>query len=108
MQELIKSFKYIFDKKEEFIITTRYLSDLESKNSSPITTLEEVGLALKITRERVRQIEKKALLKLQSVWKHAVLSKKKILVFQPISPPYSSRSREVRELLKRLKAKLFL
>ena len=42
MQELIKSFKYIFDKKEEFIITTRYLSDLESKNSSPITTLEEV------------------------------------------------------------------
>ena len=106
MQELIKSFKYIFDKKEEFIITTRYLSDLESKNSSPITTLEEVGLALKITRERVRQIEKKALLKLQSVWKHVVpFEEKNIEFFQPISPPYSSRSREVNELVKTLESK---
>ena len=106
MQELIKSFKYIFDKKEEFIITTRYLSDLETKNSSPITTLEEVGLALKITRERVRQIEKKALLKLQSVWKHVVpFEEKNIEFFQPISPPYSSRSREVKELVKTLESK---
>ena len=109
MQELIKSFKYIFDKKEEFIITTRYLSDLESKNSSPITTLEEVGLALKITRERVRQIEKKALLKLQSVWKHVVpFEEKNIEFFQPISPPYSSRSREVNELVKTLESKGYL
>lgn len=103
MQELIKSFKYIFDKKEEFIITTRYLSDLESKNSSPIKSLEEVGLLLNITRERVRQIEKKALLKLQSVWKHAVpFDEKDIEFFKPISPPYTSRSKEVKELIKTL------
>ena len=103
MQELIKSFKYIFDKKEEFIITTRYLSDLKSKNSSPIKSLEEVGLPLNITRERVRQIEKKALLKLQSVWKQAVpFDEKDIEFFKPISPPYTSRSKEVKELIKTL------
>ena len=106
MQELIKSFKYIFDKKEEFIIRKRYLSDLGSKNSSPITTLEEVGLALEISRERVRQIEKKALLKLQSVWKQVVpFEEKNIDFFLPISPPYLSRSKEVKELVKTLESK---
>tara|TARA_B100001287_G_C22636738_1_gene507956 strand:- start:22 stop:1455 length:1434 start_codon:yes stop_codon:yes gene_type:complete len=106
MQELIQSFRYIFDKKEEFIITTRYLSDLGSKNNSPITSLEEVGLALKITRERVRQIEKKALLKLKSVWKHVVpFEEKNIDFFLPISPPYSSRSKEVKKLVKTLEGK---
>ena len=106
IQELIKSFKYIFDKKEEFIIRKRYLSDLGSKNSSPITTLEEVGLALEISRERVRQIEKKALLKLQSVWKQVVpFEEKNIDFFLPISPPYLSRSKEVKELVKTLESK---
>jgi len=103
MQELIKSLEHIFDKKEEFIIRNRYLSDFESKNSSPVKTLEEVGLALKITRERVRQIEKKALLKLQSVWKHVVpFGEKNIEFFEPISPPYTNRANEVKELIKTL------
>ena len=106
MQELIKSFKHIFDKKEEFIIRNRYLSDLESKNSSPVKSLEELGLALNITRERVRQIEKKALLKLQSVWKHVVpFDEKNIEFFEPISPPYISRSKEVKELVKTLESR---
>ena len=103
MQELIKSFKHIFDQKEEFIIRNRYLSDLESKSISPVKTLEEAGLSLNITRERVRQIEKKALLKLQSVWKHVVpFDEKNIEFFEPISPPYTSRSKEVKELIKTL------
>ena len=79
---------------------------MEAKNSSPITTLEEVGLALEISRERVRQIEKKALLKLQSVWKQVVpFEEKNIDFFLPISPPYLSRSKEVKELVKTLESK---
>lgn len=106
MQELIKSFKYIFDEREEFIITNRYLSGLGSKNSSHVNTLEEVGLALQITRERVRQIEKKALLKLQSIFNHVIpFEEKSIEFFLPLSPPYSSRSSEVKKLVKTLESK---
>lgn len=114
MQELIKSFKYIFDEREEFIIRKRYLSDLGSKNSSPITTLDEVGLALKITRERVRQIEKKALLKLESIWTHIVpFDEEKFEglssnFFDSISPTYSYRSKEVKKLVIELEKKGYL
>ena len=114
MQELIKSFKYILDEREEFIIRKRYLSDLGSKNSSPITTLDEVGLALKITRERVRQIEKKALLKLESIWTHIVpFDEEKFEglssnFFDSISPTYSYRSKEVKKLVIELEKKGYL
>ncbi len=114
MQELIKSFKYIFDEREEFIIRKRYLSDLGSINSSPITTLDEVGSALKITRERVRQIEKKALLKLESIWTYIIpFDEKKFEghssnFFDSISPTYSYRSKEVKKLIIELEKKGYI
>ncbi len=63
-EEILKDKLYIalnvLNTKEKEIISERYLSE------SP-KTLEEIGDQYKITRERVRQIEKKALLKMQKV-----------------------------------------
>jgi len=63
-EEILKDKLYIalnvLNTKEKEIISERYLSETPK-------TLEEIGDQYKITRERVRQIEKKALLKMQKV-----------------------------------------
>ena len=56
---LVKEIFSILKDKEKFIIQERYLYG---------KTLESIGLALKVTRERIRQIESKALRKIKKIY----------------------------------------
>lgn len=59
-QELLEELLEILSKRERDILKLRY-----GLNGEKIYTLEEIGEIYKITRERVRQLEKKALKKLK-------------------------------------------
>ena len=112
--DLDKCINYVLGEKENFIIRNRYLSNFDRTNNSSIRTLEEVANQLSLTRERVRQIEKKALLKLESIWKYIIpFDKEKFEglssnFFDSISPTYSHRSKEVKKLIIELEQKGYL
>lgn len=60
VQELINSLLIVLSEKEKFIIENRF-----SLNENPRLTLESIGKKYSVTRERIRQIEKNALKKLE-------------------------------------------
>lgn len=60
VQELINSLLIVLSEKEKFIVENRF-----SLNESPRLTLEKIGAKYNVTRERIRQIEKNALRKLE-------------------------------------------
>lgn len=60
VQELINSLLIVLNEKEKFIIENRF-----SLNEHPRLTLESIGQKYSVTRERIRQIEKNALRKLE-------------------------------------------
>lgn len=110
-EEMSKSIDFVLDENESFIIRNRYLFNLGVSSNFPVETLEEVATKLSLTRERIRQIEKIAILKLQSIWTYIIpfnLEKfegASSSFFDSISPPYSHRSQEVNKLVKELKRK---
>ena len=110
-EDLNNCLKYILEEKEEFIIRNRYLYNLDNATNSSVKTLEEVAIQLSLTRERIRQIEKKALLKLKSIWTHVVPFDKynfegsASTFFETITPTYTNRSKEVRKLVNELERK---
>ena len=107
-EDLNKCINYILEEKEEFIIRNRYLYNLGNTTNSSVKTLEEVAIQLSLTRERVRQIEKKALLKLKSIWTYVVpfdeynFEGSSSTFFKTITPTYTNRSKEVRKLVNEL------
>jgi hypothetical protein len=60
VQELVNSLLIVLSEKEKFIIENRF-----SLNENPRLTLESIGKKYSVTRERIRQIEKNALKKLE-------------------------------------------
>jgi hypothetical protein len=60
VQDLINSLLIVLSDKEKFIIENRF-----SLNEHPRMTLEKIGEKYNVTRERIRQIEKNALRKLE-------------------------------------------
>jgi hypothetical protein len=60
VQELVNSLLIVLSEKEKFIIENRF-----SLNENPRLTLENIGKKYSVTRERIRQIEKNALKKLE-------------------------------------------
>ena len=60
VQELVNSLLIVLSDKEKFIIENRF-----SLNEHPRLTLESIGKKYNVTRERIRQIEKNALRKLE-------------------------------------------
>src|SRR3989338_11635427 len=60
LRELVNNLLIVLSPKEKQIIEQRF-----SLNSSPRATLEKIGKDFGVTRERIRQIEKNALRKLQ-------------------------------------------
>jgi len=111
--EINKSIEYVLEENESFIIKNRYLFNLEENTHSPAKTLEEVATKLSLTRERTRQIEKIALLKLKSIWTYIVpfnlenFESNSSSFFDSISPVYLNRSSDVKKLVVDLKNKGF-
>ena len=60
VQDLINGLMIVLSDKEKFIIENRF-----SLNDKPKLTLENIGQHFSVTRERIRQIEKNALKKLE-------------------------------------------
>lgn len=60
VQELVNNLLIVLSEKEKFIIENRF-----SLNDHPRLTLETIGQKYNVTRERIRQIEKNALRKLE-------------------------------------------
>ena len=60
VQDLINGLMIVLSEKEKFIIENRF-----SLNNKPKLTLENIGQHYSVTRERIRQIEKNALKKLE-------------------------------------------
>lgn len=60
VQELVNNLLIVLSEKEKFIIENRF-----SLNENPRLTLESIGKKYNVTRERIRQIEKNALKKLE-------------------------------------------
>lgn len=60
VQELVNNLLIVLSEKEKFIIENRF-----SLNDKPRMTLETIGQKYNVTRERIRQIEKNALRKLE-------------------------------------------
>ena len=58
--EIIKKCLSLLNEREKFIIESRF-----GLNGDKRETLESIGRKLKVTRERIRQIEKNALLKIK-------------------------------------------
>ena len=65
VRDLLKRLK----PREEFVIKQRYGFDGDEQ------TLEKIGKKIGVTRERVRQIERKALKKIENIFKEAKIEK---------------------------------
>jgi hypothetical protein len=69
VQDLVNNLLIVLSEKEKYIIENRF-----SLNDNPKLTLETIGQRYKVTRERIRQIEKNALKKLKRNVNNTALS----------------------------------
>ena len=64
----------VLDEKERHVIKRRFGLELGNEGSrGPVMTLEQIGSELKMSRERIRQIETKALRKMKQYAKNSIL-----------------------------------
>ena len=107
-RRILEIAEHALEEKEFYILKKRYFNN-NVENFCELINLQKIGDEYSLTRERVRQIESSALLKMKSLLKTIDLSKnfnEDLNIFcKPVMPSYNSRKSELKTTISFLEEK---